>query len=86
MKVENMISSRGNSVPNQFIIRSNDGIRFQSYDSTIVFIPRTGKTQLGCNWDYSRTTGKYRNSFLAETKRETEAKLKSGEYILNESL
>jgi hypothetical protein len=34
------------------------------------------------NWEYSVTTGKYRNQFLMETKKETEAKIKSGEYAL----
>lgn len=33
-------------------------------------------------WDYSTTTEKYRNQFLGETKKETEAKIKSGEYAL----
>ena len=33
-------------------------------------------------WDYSKTTGKYRNQFLGETKAETEKKIKSGEYQL----
>ena len=33
-------------------------------------------------WDYSRTTGKYRNQFLGETKKETEKKIASGEYKL----
>jgi hypothetical protein len=33
-------------------------------------------------WDYSQTTGKYRNQFLGETKKETEAKIASGEYEL----
>ena len=33
-------------------------------------------------WDYSRTTSKYRNQFLCETTKETQAKIKSGEYIL----
>lgn len=33
-------------------------------------------------WNYSKTTGKYRNIFLGETKKETEKKIKSGEYIL----
>ena len=43
----------------------------------------TGKTVLDQNsWDYSVTTGKYRNQFLNETKKETEAKIKSGEYRL----
>lgn len=83
MRVENMTSSRGNSVPNQFIITNDDGVRFQSYDSMIVFKPYNGKTQLGRDWEYSNTTGTYRNQFLGETKRETLKKLESGEYILN---
>ena len=33
-------------------------------------------------WDCSRTTGKYRNQFLGETKKETQAKIDSGEYVL----
>ena len=35
-------------------------------------------------WDYSRTTGKYRNRFLNETKKETQAKIDSGEYVLTD--
>lgn len=35
-------------------------------------------------WDYSVTTGKYRNQFLDETKKETQAKIDSGEYILTD--
>ena len=35
-------------------------------------------------WDYSVTTGKYRNIFLNETKKETEKKLKEGIYILTD--
>ncbi len=86
MTVQNLTSHRGNNIPNQFKIETEDGIYFQSYDSMIVFIPNNGKTQLGPDWNYSRTTGKYRNMFLGETKRETELKLKSGEYILNYKL
>ena len=33
-------------------------------------------------WDYSATTGKYRNQFLGEGIAETRAKIESGEYIL----
>jgi len=33
-------------------------------------------------WDYSVTTGKYRNQFLNETKKETQKKIDSGEYKL----
>ena len=31
MRVENMISSSGNSVPNQYEITTHDGLFFQSY-------------------------------------------------------
>lgn len=87
MKVQNMISNNGNYIPNQFIIRDENGKYFQSYNSIIALIPRDGsKIRIGGNWDYSRTTGKYRNMFLGETKKETQAKIDSGEYILDNSL
>ena len=79
--VENMRSSNGNDIPNQFIIRGNGFTLFQSYNSPIA-LNKEGKTYIFKNWDYSVTTGKYRNIFLRENKRETEAKIKSGEYIL----
>jgi hypothetical protein len=79
-RVENMCSSNGNDVPNQFIIRGNGWILFQSYNSPIALI-KNGKTYIFRDWDYSRTTGKYRNEFLYESKAETLSKLKSGEYI-----
>lgn len=87
LKVENMTSPNGNEVPNQFIITLDNGRMFQSYNSNIAFIPYDGsKFVLGKNWDYSKTTGKYRNMFLNETKKETQAKIQSGEYILDENL
>lgn len=71
---------------NQFVITADDGseITFQSYDSVICkLIPKRGEILLDEKyWDYSRTTSKYRDQFLGETKKETEAKIKSGEYIL----
>ena len=97
MKVRNMMSSSGNSVPNQFII-SDEGRGalgnftsrqvFQSYISIIakrtVWEDET-RVELDANkWDYSRTTGKYRNQFLGETKKETQAKIDSGEYVLTD--
>lgn len=84
MKVQNLESNRGNTIANQFEIISPDGRYFQSYRSIIAFIPRHGgKIQLDeTYWDYSKTTGKYRNIFLGEDKKETERKIKSGEYEL----
>ena len=83
VKVENCSSVSYNgsgSIPNQFIIRGKDFTLLQSYSSPIAMI-KNGKTYLFRDWDYSVTTGKYRNNFLNETKKETLAKLKSGEYI-----
>jgi len=86
MKVENMTSKNGNKIANQFIITSEHEVVFQSYNSIIVEIttwPDRKTVNLDINkWDYSTTTGKYRNQFLGETKKETEKKIKSGEYIL----
>ena len=90
MKVENMRSPRGNKVANQFEIYDNGFVYFQSYNSIIVKVDRNNR-DLGetiyldkNKWDYSTTTGKYCNQFLDETKKETEAKIKSGEYQLVE--
>lgn len=88
MRVENMTSSNGNKIANQFVIYSEGCTVFQSYDSVIV--KRTyenGKRVVILDrdkWDYSKTTGKYRNQFLGESKKETERKIKSGEYRLED--
>lgn len=84
MRIENMRSTRGNQVPNQFIIYTDQGRYFKSYNSLIVFEPYSGKTQLGNDWDYSTTTGKYRNLFLGEDKKATERKIKDGTYELRD--
>jgi len=83
IKVKQMTSPRsGGPVANQFIIYTSEGRYFQSYDSIIVAI-KNGKITLDENtWDYSRTTGKYRNEFLGEYIEETRAKIESGEYEL----
>jgi len=80
----NMTGRTGRAVANQFIIETPEYRVFQSYKTAIAQIHRqTGKVTLdGDCWDYSVTTGKYRNRFLNETKKETEAKIKSGEYEL----
>lgn len=55
---------------------------FQSYEKIIV-VKTTDKIYLDkFYWDYSRTTGKYRNMFLNEYKADTKAKIESGEYKL----
>jgi hypothetical protein len=82
MKVTNM-EGRTGKVANQFIVKGdNSEIVFQSYNS-IIAKKAEGKVYLDSTyWNYSRTTAKYRNQFLEETTKETERKIKSGEYIL----
>lgn len=83
-KVRQMKSVRsGNPVANQFIIYASDGNYFQSYNSVIAFKANDGKVILDSYyWDYSKTTGVYRNQFLGESIADTRAKIESGEYKL----
>ena len=86
-RVRNMQSPSysGGDVPNQFIIEFDNGKVFQSYNTIIaveIQQPDKRTTYLTKAWDYSTTTGKYRNVFLNEKKAETEKKIKNGEYKL----
>ena len=94
MKVQNMESSNGNIIPNQFVIEDAiitidgedfKGTMFQSYSSNIAFKMSGGYVFIDKNyWDDSRTTRKYRDMFLGESKKETESKIKAGEYLLTD--
>ena len=60
---------------------------FQSYDvlvgkKTYVSGVLTDTYLDSTYWDYSKTTGKYRNIFLGEKKKETQLKIDSNEYKL----
>ena len=83
MRVENMTSARGNKVANQFLVTDDKGDEyFQSYRSMIAKKSQ-GKIYLDEDyWDYSTTTGKYRNDFLGEGIADTRKKIETGEYIL----
>tara|TARA_R110002012_G_C11217235_1_gene562100 strand:+ start:239 stop:508 length:270 start_codon:yes stop_codon:yes gene_type:complete len=84
MKVYNITNNNGNKVANQFIIDDKNKETFQSYDSIIaVRSKKTDKITLDSYfWDYSVTTGKYRNQFLGEGINETRKKIKNGTYKL----
>ena len=85
IKVRNMKSSRGNTVANQFIIEGDNWEIFQSYNPVIAkkIYDGSGTVYLDEHyWDYSKTTGTYRNNFLGENKNLTQLKINSGEYIL----
>ena len=84
MIVYNITNSNGNKVANQFIIDNKNKEIFQSYNSIIaVRNKKTDKITLDSYyWDYSVTTGKYRNQFLGEGIAETRKKIKEGVYNL----
>ena len=74
MKVEQF------QVKNQFLINTDEGVYFQSYNTVIAFIDNEGKITLDEDkWDYSVTTSKYRNKFTGLTTQETKKKIESGE-------
>lgn len=85
MKIKNMTGRSGRAVPNQFILHDDNGnVFFQSYETVIAKSDIVGRVTLDeYSWDYSVTTGKYRNLFLGETKKETERKIKDGTYKLD---
>ncbi len=66
-------------MPNQFIIEFAEGEVFQSYDSIIV-VKIEWEIFIGQDYDYSRTTWKYRNYYLWEWVSETRKKIDSWEY------
>lgn len=67
MLVKNMLSSRGNKVPNQFII--NIGLNltaFQSYNTLICVYDSKNDTLYLDKKKYSVTTSKYTNIFIED--------------------
>jgi len=85
MKTRPIYSERsGRPVANQNIIYDDFGNSFfQSYNTIIAKITNAGQTILDAShWDYSVTTGKYRNKFLNECIAETRKKIKQGLYKL----
>ena len=80
--VQKMRTTKGNKAANQVIIHSGWAEYFRSYD-TYIAKKENGRIFLDtAYWDYSTTTGKYRNKFLGEGIADTRKKIKSGEYKL----
>lgn len=86
MIVSNMVSNKGNDVPNQFIIIDGEWEIFQSYKSIIAKKNRYNQKNTvvldSYYWNYSRTTSKYLSLFLDSTTIETKKRIKDGTYTL----
>lgn len=75
LTVQNVYNN-GREIPNQFEIyfekRNKHYKIFQSYSSMIIKWENGKIIEIGNNWDYSRTTGKYRNLLTGMNKKEFE--------------
>jgi hypothetical protein len=86
IKVRNMTNKNWRQVANQFIINDTETHieYFQSYAATIVKqVPNDGIYLDEYYWDYSNTTGRYRNQYLGDSGiAETRKKIADGTYKL----
>lgn len=81
--ITSIINSRGNAVPNQFVIDDDKGQTFQSYRTIIANISPAGVVTLDENsWDYSVTTLRHLKTFLGTTASKAVIckRIDSGEY------
>lgn len=86
-EVKNITSYNGNKIPNQFILYFNNGEIFQSYESVIVLqLYNSDIIYLGDDWEYSTTTGKYRNLYLNMNKKEILKGIKENKIIIVKGL
>ena len=94
IKVKNMTSKNtGRAIANQFIITIREGDKlieiFQSYNTVIAkqtYQDGRKTTELDReSWDYSATTGKYRNQFLGDAGiADTRHNIAHGHYVLTD--
>jgi hypothetical protein len=80
----NMRTRGRNLTPKQIIIEFDNGSMFKSYDSIIAIKDNSDTVFLTGAWNYSRTTGKYRNEFLNCGLDDCRRRLDSGEYLFIE--
>lgn len=83
IKVENMISDKGNYLPNQFKIYKDDSIYFQSYQTIIAKVNKRTmyNDEIILDYDalnYSRTTSKHLYRFLGMNRKEIQKRIKGG--------
>ena len=88
VSVRPMESRGGNPTPNQCIMSDPDGETFVSYGTKIAYRSHNRYGEEGNKkhkivldeyyWDYSRTTGKYRNEFLGFGVEECRRRIKDG--------
>jgi hypothetical protein len=89
MNITQLINNNGNAVKNQFVIHTDEGMYFKSYNSLIAFKPSTGcSIVLTSDWDYSVTTLKHLKTFLCTdmSKAQIQKEIDNGGIILDDNL
>ena len=66
MQVTNLINDNGYAARNQYVIKGEKGVYFQSYNSIIAKVDKRKKITLTYMWDYSNTTRKHLYIFLRQ--------------------
>ena len=64
--VTNLINDNGYAARNQYVIKGEKGVYFQSYNSMIAKVSKRKKITLTYMWDYSYTTSKHLYIFLRQ--------------------
>ena len=66
-RISQLINDRNNGANNQFVVETDKGRYFQSYDTIIAFVPNKGKSiVLSKDWENSKTTSKHLYIFLRD--------------------
>ena len=91
IKISQLINDNNNPAANQFVIETDNGYIFQSYDSVIAFADKKeNKVYVTKKWEYSNTTRKHFYIFLRDycgacgqiRKKDIEYEFKQGHYEL----
>lgn len=78
--VSNFINPQGNTVKNQFLIQTEKGLFFQSYETVIAFKDLAGNVTLNDQYEYSNTTSKYLGYFLKSNMKDIRKAVAAGTY------
>ena len=67
IRISQLINDKGNGANNQFVVETDKGTYFQSYDTIIAFVPNNSdEIVLSEDWEYSKTTSKHLYIFLMD--------------------
>lgn len=59
LQIENLVNDNNNHAVNQFVVKLNGNVFYQSYDTVIAKKDKEGKITLCADWNYSKTTKKH---------------------------